>query len=107
MRTALDRAATRIEGKFNEQPLVEASIHMTIANGSRELGLFPEAQRHFERSVHLRRRVLGLEHPDTLTSDNNLGQLYRQQGNYAQAEQVLTPVMQTRNACWARNTLTR
>jgi eukaryotic-like serine/threonine-protein kinase len=96
VRTALDRAATRIEGKFATQPAVEASIHFTIGNAYRELGLFPEAERHLIRAVDLRRRVLGEEHPDTLSGDNNLGQLYREQGKYAEAEKVLTKVMETR-----------
>lgn len=96
VRTALDRAATRIEGKFDTQPLVEASIHMTIGNAYRELGLLPEAERHHGRTVDLRRRVLGEEHPDTLSADNNLGQLHREQGKYAQAEQVLAKTMKIR-----------
>ena len=90
VRTALDRAATRVEGKFDSQPLVGASIHLTIGNAYRELGLLTEAGRHYGRAVDLRRRVLGDEHLDTLTGDNNLGQLYREQGKYAEAEQVLT-----------------
>ena len=89
VRTALDRAATRVEGKFDSQPLVGASIHLTIGNAYRELGLLTEAGQHYGRTVDLRRGVLGDEHPDTLTGDNNLGQLYREQGKYAEAEQVL------------------
>jgi tetratricopeptide (TPR) repeat protein len=96
VRTALDRAATRIEGRFETQPLVEASIHTTIANAYRELGLLAEAERHYGRSLDTRRRALGEEHPDTLSSYNNLGQHYREQGKYAQAEQILTRVMDTR-----------
>ena len=90
VRTALDRAATRIEGKFDSQPLVAASIHNTIGNAYRELGLLTEAAQHYGRTVDLRRPVLGEEHPDTLSGANNLGQLYREQGKYAEAEQVLT-----------------
>src|SRR5262249_32914826 len=40
VRTALDRAAARIEGKFAAQPLVESSIRFTIGDTYLELGLF-------------------------------------------------------------------
>src|SRR5262249_21826249 len=59
VRTALDRAAARIAGKFATQPLVEASIRLTIGNTYKDLGLFPEAQQQIERALELRRRVLG------------------------------------------------
>ncbi len=66
VRTALDRAAARIEGKFKQQPLVEASIRQTIGDAYRDLGLYSEAQRQVERALDLRRRVLGELHPDAL-----------------------------------------
>jgi hypothetical protein len=57
VRTALDRAAAGIEGKFAKQPLVEASIRNTIGDTYRDLGLYPEAQRQMERALELRRRA--------------------------------------------------
>src|SRR6185369_2378133 len=59
VRTALDRAAARIEGKFAGQPLVEASIRHTIASSYQDLGLYAAAQPHAERSLELRRREQG------------------------------------------------
>jgi tetratricopeptide (TPR) repeat protein len=90
VRTALDRAASRIGSRFETQPLVEASIHLTIGNAYRELGLFSEAERHHGRAVELRRHALGDDHPETLSGRNNLGQLYWEQGKYAEAEQALS-----------------
>ena len=49
VRTALDRAAAGIEGKFEAQPLVEASIRLTIGKTYEDLGLYPEAERHLAR----------------------------------------------------------
>jgi Tetratricopeptide repeat len=47
--------------------------------------------------------MLGEEHPDTRVSMNNLGQLYADQGKYAQAEPLYTDVLQIaageRSAC--------
>jgi len=38
------------------------------------------------QSLAARRRVLGLEHRDTLRSMNNLARLYVEEGKYTQAE---------------------
>ena len=40
----------------------------------------------YQRALGARERVLGGEHPDTLTSVNNLASLYARQGRYAEAE---------------------
>ena len=97
VRTVLDRAAARIAGKFDRQPLVEASIRQTIGNAYRDLGLYPEAQRHMERALDLRHRFLGEGHPDTLDSMNDLAELYfEHQGKPAQAEPLLTKALEVR-----------
>ena len=86
VRTALDRAAQRIEGKFSKQPEVEAAIRNTIGQTYTDLGLLPEATKQLERALDLRRRVLGPEHPDTLSSMSNLAAVYDLAGKHAQAE---------------------
>jgi non-specific serine/threonine protein kinase/serine/threonine-protein kinase len=96
VRTALDRAAARIAGKFDGQPLVEASIRMTIGKTYRELGQYPEAGREYERALMLRRRVLGEQHPDTLEAMDGLGSLYRDEGKYPQAEPLLAKALEVR-----------
>src|SRR3990172_2710865 len=42
----LEAAAGRIEGSFNDQPLVEAALHSTLFGTYDALGLFSEAQIH-------------------------------------------------------------
>jgi hypothetical protein len=96
VRTALDRAAARIEGRFKTQPLVEASILQTIGKTYEDLGLYPEAQRNVERALALRLRVLGAKHRDTLISMNQLASLYLPQGKYAQAEPLLGELLEAR-----------
>jgi tetratricopeptide (TPR) repeat protein len=93
VRTALDRAASSIAGTFDKQPLVEASIRKTIGNTYLDLGIYPEAERQIERSLALRRRLLGEDHPDTLASLRDLAILYRRQDKPAQAETLLTKVL--------------
>ena len=86
VRTALDSAAARIGSRFEKQPLVEASVRETIGQAYLDLGLYAEAQRHFERGLELSRQALGEKHTATLEALNNLANLYSEQGKYQQAE---------------------
>ncbi len=96
VRTALDRAAARIAGKFDKQPLVEASIRQLMGDTYRQMGLFREGQRQLEGALALRRRTLGEEHRDTLETMNALALLYEEAGKYAQAEPLHTKVLEVR-----------
>jgi tetratricopeptide (TPR) repeat protein len=96
VRTALDRAAARIPGKFEKQPLVEAAIRQTIANTYKDLGLYPEAQGQLERGLELRARVQGKEHPDTLSAMSDLADVYIDQGKFAPAQALHGKVLEIR-----------
>ncbi len=86
VRTALDRAAQRITGKFDKQPEVEASIRDTMGQTYSDLGLFPEARKQQERALELFRRVLGDENLKTLETMDRLGATAEYQGKYAEAQ---------------------
>jgi non-specific serine/threonine protein kinase/serine/threonine-protein kinase len=96
VRTALDRAAARIDGKFSGQPLAEGSIRHTVGQTYNDLGLFAEAQRHFERALELRRRFLGENDPDTLASLEGLATTLERQGKFGSAEPLYLRVLETR-----------
>jgi tetratricopeptide (TPR) repeat protein/predicted Ser/Thr protein kinase len=96
VRTALDRAAAHVTDKFGSQPIVEASIRHTLGLTYYDLNLYPEAQQQLERAVELRKRTLGVDQADTLTSMNALGVLYNYQSRYAQAEALLSQVLAAR-----------
>jgi eukaryotic-like serine/threonine-protein kinase len=85
VRTALDRAAEQIEGKFANQPEVEASIRDTIGTTYLDLGLYPQASKQLERALELRRRVLGAEDAITLKTMTRLGKVDYMQGRVADA----------------------
>ena len=93
VRTALDRAAARIGGRFNQQPEVEAAIRDTIGLTYGELGLHPEARRQFERALDLYRRALGPEDPKTLRTGSRLADAVGGEGRHAQAEELLGRVL--------------
>jgi eukaryotic-like serine/threonine-protein kinase len=94
VRTALDRAAARIAGKFGRQPEVEAAIRDTIGQTYKDLGLYPEARMHLERALDLYRRVLGAENPKTLNIMRRLGATAQLQGRYGEAEALLNQALQ-------------
>ena len=66
VREILDRAASTIDERFGEQPLVEAAIRMSIGTGYYSVGELGMAAAHLKRAVALRKAHLGLAHRDTL-----------------------------------------
>ncbi|MBV8829804.1 MAG: serine/threonine protein kinase [Acidobacteriaceae bacterium] len=102
VRTALDRAAGRITGKFAGKPAVEASIRQTIGDAYMDLGLFPDAEQQMEAALKLRRRILGEKHPDTLRTMSDLAFVYELQGRYGQAEPLYTETLEVRRSLLGR-----
>lgn len=96
VRTALDRAAARIPGKFEKQPLVEAAIRQTIANTYKDLSLYTEAQRQLERALELRTRVQGEENPATLSAMSDLADIFLDEGKFAPAQSLHSKVLDIR-----------
>jgi serine/threonine protein kinase/tetratricopeptide (TPR) repeat protein len=94
VRTALDRAAVRIAGKFDRQPEVEAAIRDTIGQAYNDVGQYPEARKHLQRALDLYRRVLGPENPNTLKTMSRLGATAWRQGKYLEAEALLNQTSQ-------------
>ena len=86
VRTALDRAAQRIAGKFDREPEVEAAIRDTIGKTYRDLGIYPEARKQLGEALRLRAKVLGAENPRTLRTASDLAWLALLQGKYSEAE---------------------
>jgi tetratricopeptide (TPR) repeat protein len=95
VRTALDRAAARITGKFDRQPEVEASIRDTIGQTYTDLGLYPEARTQLERALDLHRRALGAQNPKALKTTGRLGSIALLQGKSAQAAALFSQTLET------------
>jgi tetratricopeptide (TPR) repeat protein len=94
VRTALDRAAGRIAGKFDRQSEVEAAVRDTIGQTYLDLGLYPEARKQLERALQLRRGVLGPENAKTLKTMTSLGWTFELQGKTAEAEALLSQALE-------------
>jgi eukaryotic-like serine/threonine-protein kinase len=89
VRTALDRAAQSIAGKFDQQPQVEAAIRDTIGWTYVDLGLYGESRIQLERALALERAQFGNDSPKTLLTLSHLGHLADLQGNDSEAERLL------------------
>ena len=60
-------------------------------------GKYEEIEEMHGQELALTERVLGKEHPDTLTSMKNLASVLSRQGKYGEAEELQVQVMETRN----------
>jgi serine/threonine protein kinase len=96
VRTLLDRAAGAITARFADQPVVEAAIRQTLGDAYFALGRYPEAQSHLDRTLELRRRRLGDEDAETLSTLADLAALDRARGRYEQAEMLFRRVYENR-----------
>ena len=82
----LTPAVETVDERFADQPVVAAQLRQVLGDRYRELGLYDEAQPLQESALEVRRRELGSEHPDTLTSVHNMTVLLVAQGKADEAE---------------------
>ena len=80
------RAVEAMDRDFADQPVVRAALEQTVANTYREIGLYESAMPLQQKALRARRGVLGDDHPDTLTSIDNMGRLLRAMGKLQEAE---------------------
>ncbi|MBX3324093.1 MAG: serine/threonine protein kinase, partial [Phycisphaeraceae bacterium] len=95
-RTILKPAIKAIDEQFTDDPATDASLRQALADLYRTIGLYDAAFPLQEYALATRRRVLGEEHPSTLTSINLMGVLLQDQGKLDQAEPYLREAMEKR-----------
>src|SRR5580700_5293067 len=88
VRSALDRAAQNIAGKFKDQPEVEAAIRSTIGEAYSDLGLYADSRKQLEKALELSRGSLGPDNLKTLQIMVSLGWLAQEQGHIEEAEKL-------------------
>ena len=94
-REILDQGAKQIETNLSNQPQVQARLLATIGNVYESLGLYPESRKLLEKSVGIRRRILGPKNPELLSSLNDLARVLREEGQLLAADAVLTDALAT------------
>ena len=81
---------------FDEEAIVrQASLLLHSGLYASQTGAYMEAQKMTEKSLRDRQRVLGDEHPDTITSKANLARTYSDQGRWSEAEALELEVLGT------------
>jgi eukaryotic-like serine/threonine-protein kinase len=95
VRTALDRAAARIPGKFADRPLLESYIRRTIGATYYDLSLYPQAEREYKRALELHERILGARNRDTLGTKWSLASIYESAGKLKEAEELMLETLQS------------
>ena len=85
----LDRAAASVEGRFDQQPAIEASIRRTIGELYWRIGEDSHAQSQLEMALVLSRAGAGENGPESLRVKNALALVYLNQGKHEKAETLL------------------
>jgi tetratricopeptide (TPR) repeat protein len=85
LRSVLDLASEKVEGRFTNQPLVEAGIRMTLAETYHSLGEYAAMERHARRALELYRARLGETNALTLGAMSTLGDAYQHNGQATDA----------------------
>ncbi len=75
LRDVLDQAAKSIEGKFKDQPLVEAAVRLSLGRALLQLNDYEAAEPHLRRALEIRRSELGHAAMDTLEAAYSLTRL--------------------------------
>ncbi len=96
VRSFLNAASEKLENKFEQEPLVEASIRHTLGRTYRNIGDYDQAEKHLERAYQLRAEQLGEKDEDTLSTMACLASVYWRQGRYEQAESLFTKTIEGR-----------
>ncbi len=84
-RNVLAPGLAAIDRDLTGQPLVQAALWQTVAGVYQGLGLYEAALPPAERALETRRRLLGDDHPDTLTSLHDMAQMLWEQKRLSEA----------------------
>jgi serine/threonine protein kinase len=95
-RTILKPAIKTIDTQFKDDPATDASLRQALADQYHSIGIYDAAYPLQESALASRRRILGEEHPDTITSISNMGVLLDRQGKLAEAEPYLSEALEKR-----------
>src|SRR5262249_834858 len=66
-----DLAASKLKGRFDNEPITSVAVHNSVAQAYSALGRSDLAAPHAKEALELARRTLGEDHPTTLDCLNN------------------------------------
>jgi tetratricopeptide (TPR) repeat protein len=82
-------------GRTEKEDEASTNLAWKCATALYSDGRYNESGELFVQVMEIRKRVLGPEHPDTLTSMANLASTYRDKGRWDEAEELFVQVMET------------
>ena len=91
---ALDNAARALESKFRDRPLTQATVRASVASAYVNLGNADLALPHATQALELRRRVLGDDHPDTITALEAYASVVGKRGSHDEAERLFRQALE-------------
>jgi eukaryotic-like serine/threonine-protein kinase len=86
MRSVVDTASAKVQGRFSTEPLVEAAIRRTLGQTYMGLGLYEQASAHLRGAHALYAKESGAEGSETLRTATLVGAVDRHLGKYGDAE---------------------
>ena len=95
-REILDKASHDISSGLTQDPELQAKMMQIMGRVYDDLGLYPEARTLLSQATAIGQRVLGSNHPETLTSQYHLGWVSQQQGRLPEAEKLLRESLNAR-----------
>jgi eukaryotic-like serine/threonine-protein kinase len=108
LRAAIDAAVPFVEASFQDQPLTEARLRMTLGNSYWYLGDGKAAAAQYGPARAIRTRLLGPDHPDTIDCIIQLGISYDLQGRIRESVdlyEAILPICKAKFGPDARQTL--
>ena len=90
----LNVAAKNLEGKFQDQPVIEARIRWNLGMAYRSLGDSRAAITFLERSYQLRRECFGENNSPTTFTKNYLALAYIHAARYSEAERLFDELIE-------------
>lgn len=93
LRTVLDRASRNVDARFQQQPLVEASVRRTLGKAYESLGELESAHQHLGEAAALYSQNLGPASSLALELSSEIVELLRRQSRYKEALDLGTEVL--------------
>jgi eukaryotic-like serine/threonine-protein kinase len=110
LREIVNKAAAWMEVELKNQPIIKARLQSVLGQVYLDLGEYGTAEPLLSKALATRERLLGKDHPDTLESVHNIGNLLYDKGDYAGAEAIFRRTLKAAELTLGRdhtNTLSR
>ena len=97
-RELLARGAEKITNELQDQPEVQASMMVVVAQVYYSMGLYQDAAPLFESALKIQRDILDRQDPELATTLNSYGQTLCALGEYERAEELLREGLEIRHS---------